>query len=390
MKQSLIMSDTIPIIRPELGDQELKEISRVIGSGWITQGPEVAAFESEFAEFVDAPHATAVANCTAALHLALLALGIGEGDEVITVSHSFIATANAIRYCRAKPIFVDIQPGTFNIDPAQVEKALTKRTRAILCVHQLGMPCDLTRILKIGRLYGIPVVEDAASAIGSEIRVGDAWEKIGKPHGDIACFSFNSRNLLTTGDGGMITTKNSDRDAKFKLLRQHAMSSTDVARHNSKEVIVETYPELGFNYRMTDLQAAIGRVQLKKIPEIIRRRREQVVRYHELLSKVKGLQLPAEPEWAKGNWQSYCIGLPDQVEQKAFMQAALDEGISTCRGGMCSHREPAYRDFPKAFHALPLKESERAQDRFVILPLYHQMTEGEQDRIVEFIARICG
>ena len=180
----------------------------MILSGWVTQGPEVAAFEREFAEYVGAPHACAVSNCTTALHLALLAVGVGAGDEVITVSHSFIATANAIRYCGATPVFVDIEPGTLNMDPALIEPAITERTKAILCVHQLGMPCDLARIVEIGRRRGIPVIEDAACAIGSEILWNGRWEKIGKPHGDIACFSFHPRKVITTGDGGMLTTAN--------------------------------------------------------------------------------------------------------------------------------------------------------------------------------------
>ena len=195
-------------------------------SGWVTQGPEVAAFEREFAAYVGAPHACAVSNCTTALHLALLAVGVGPGDEVVTVSHSFIATANAIRYCGATPVFVDIEPETFNIDPALDRAgAIATATRAILCVHQLGMPCDLAahrRASADGR--GLPVVEDAACAVGSEIRWDGRWERIGRPHGDVACFSFHPRKLLTTGDGGMITTADAEWDARFRLWRQHGMS----------------------------------------------------------------------------------------------------------------------------------------------------------------------
>src|SRR4051794_38725620 len=217
--------DFVPVARPYLGMEEVSAAERAILSGWVTQGPEVAAFEKEFAAFVGAPHACAVSSGTTALHLALLAAGVRRGDEVITVSHSYIATANSIRYCGALPVFVDIEPETFNIDPQKIEPAITERTRAILCVHQMGLPCDLSPILTIAGKYNIPVVEDAACAIGSEILWDGNWERIGKPHSDIACFSFHPRKLLTTGDGGMLTTRDAEIDARFRLWRQHGMST---------------------------------------------------------------------------------------------------------------------------------------------------------------------
>jgi len=235
----------------------------------VTQGPEVAAFEQEFASAVGAAHACAVSSCTTALHLALLACGVSEGDEVVTVSHSFIATANAIRYCGATPVFVDIEPQTFNLDPQRLEAAIDATTRAILAVHQLGMPSDLERILAIANRHGIPVIEDAACAIGSEIRWQGGWQRIGRPHGSIACFSFHPRKLLSTGDGGMLTTNDAAMDAQFRLLRQHGMSVPDTVRHAASQVIAENYPVLGFNYRLTDIQAAIGREQLKRLPDIV-------------------------------------------------------------------------------------------------------------------------
>ena len=198
----------IPVAKPMLGEAEVRAAGRAILSGWVTQGVEVAAFEREFADCVGAAHACAVSSCTAALHLALRAVGVGPGDEVITVSHSFIATANSIRYCGAVPVFVDIEPDTFNMNTALIERVITPRTRAILCVHQVGLPCDLAAILAIARQHGLRVVEDAACAIGSEILWEGNWEKIGRPRGDIACFSFHPRKLVTTGDGGMLTAAN--------------------------------------------------------------------------------------------------------------------------------------------------------------------------------------
>jgi len=252
----------IPVARPWLDERDAEAARRAILSGWVTQGPEVAAFEREFADAVSAPHACAVSSCTTALHLALLALGVGPGDEVITVSHSFIATANAVRCCGAIPVFVDVTPDTFNIDPSLVEPAISDRTRAVLVVHQLGMPCELAPILALAQRRGLPVIEDAACAIGSEIFWDGRWERVGRPRADIACFSFHPRKLLSTGDGGMLTTRSPKLDATFRLLRQHGMTVPDTVRHASSQVVFEQYSVQAFNYRMTDIQAAIGREQL--------------------------------------------------------------------------------------------------------------------------------
>ncbi|HJW68649.1 MAG TPA: DegT/DnrJ/EryC1/StrS family aminotransferase, partial [Candidatus Binatia bacterium] len=291
----------IPIIKPLMDEREAAAARRVILSGWVTQGPEVAAFEREFASFVGAAHACAVSSCTTALHLALLAAGVQPGDEVITVSHSYIATANAVRYCGATPVFVDVEPDTFNIDPAQIDRAVTARTRAILCVHQMGMPCNLAAIVAAGRRHSLRVVEDAACASGSEILWEGRWEKIGKPHGDIACFSFHPRKVMSTGDGGMITTNRADWDAQCRLLRQHGMSVPDTVRHGARQVIFESYPVVGYNYRMTDIQAAIGREQLKRLPSIVARRRQLAARYDAGLRSIDGLVVPREPVWARSN-----------------------------------------------------------------------------------------
>jgi len=375
----------IPVAKPVLDEQEVEAVRRVILSGWVTQGPEVAAFEEEFADFVGARHACAVSNCTTALHLALKAVGVEAGDEVITVSHTFIATANAIRYCGAVPVFVDIEKDGYNIDPDLIEAAITPRTKAIICVHQLGMPCDLHRVVAIAARHSIPVIEDAACATGSEILWKGRWEKIGKPHGDIACFSFHPRKVVTTGDGGMLTTANPEYDRKFRLWRQHGMSVTDAVRHGSRQVIFESYPELGYNYRMTDMQAAVGREQLKRLPAIIARRRELASEYVEQLSSSTDVTLPFEPAWACSNWQSFCLRLPAYLDQRYIMQELLDRGISTRRGIMNVHLEAAYAEPGSHRVATSLEQSVSAQQQSIILPLFAQMTESDLTCVAEAV-----
>jgi len=381
----------IPLLIPHLTEADEQAVIAAIRSGWITQGPQVAAFEEEFAAFTGAAYACAVSSATTALHMALLAVGVSPGDEVITVSHSFIATANAVRYCGALPVFVDIEPATLNMDPALIDGAVSQKTKAILCVHQLGLPCDLKSILAVAKQHNLPVIEDAACAIGSEVRVNDIFESVGKPHGDIACFSFHPRKVLTTGDGGMLTTNNAEYDRQFRLLRQHGMSIPDTVRHNAQEVIFESYPIMGYNYRLTDLQAALGRSQLKKIPQLVAERRRLAKRYEDGLGGFPGLTLPSEQDYAVTNWQSYSIRLDADIDQKTFMQKMLDVGISTRRGVMNAHLEPAYGPgtwkcgICKRMDAACdcLRHSYAVQKECVQIPLFPGMTEEQLEYIFE-------
>lgn len=365
----------LPIAKPFYGAEEEQAVARVLRSGWVTQGPEVAALERELADYCGARHGVAVSNCTVALHLSLVAAGIGAGDEVIAPSHTFIATANAIRHAGALPVFIDITLDDFNLDPARIEAAITPATRAIMAVHQLGMPCRIEAIRDIAERRKLILIEDAACAIGSEIRTRDGWTRIGRPFGLAACFSFHPRKLLATGDGGLVTTDDDAFAAKLRLLRQHAMSVNDQARHQSNAVTFESYETVGFNYRLTDVQAVIGRCQLQRLPGALDERRSLAGAYQQALSRIPGLAVPGDRADTKTNWQSYCVLLPEGADQRAVMQSMLDDGISTRRGVMCIHREPAYAQPPESEGVrFPLPVSEQAQDRGVILPMFSGMT----------------
>jgi len=315
--------------------------------------------------------------------MCVAACDCSEGDEIIVTAYSWSSSATCILHHNCIPVFVDIDWATMNIDVDKIEAAITPKTKAILCVHQIGMPCDLQSVVAIGKKHGLPVIEDAACAIGSEIEINGHWERIGAPRGDIAAFSFHPRKIVSTGDGGMLTTRNPAYDKQFKLLRQHAMSVPDTVRHGSNQVIFETHPVLGYNYRMTDIQAAVGREQLKRVPEILETRRRLAARYNELLQNNLGIETPVEPANKRSNWQSYSVTLPERCDQRAVMQSMLDAGVASRRGIMCAHREDLYKG------AWDLPNSEFAQDRRLILPLYHSMTDDEQITVVDALKKAC-
>ena len=377
-----LQSRMIPVARPSIGFEEEQAVVAALRSGWVSQGPQVAEFERQFAAYVGARNAVAVTSCTTALHLALIAAGVKPGDEVICPSLSFIATANAIAYTGAIPVFADIDAETYNIDPASIEKAITDRTSAILVVHQVGLPAALDEIKAIAREHRLKVVEDAACAVGAEYH----GQRIGCPHTEIACFSFHPRKVLTTGEGGMITTSDDDLAARMRRMRQHSMSVSDLARHGATKVAAESYDELGYNYRMTDLQAAMGKVQLRRLDEMLAKRRELARRYSERLADLQWLIPPAEPSGLRHSYQSYMMRLTDEapVSRDELMQKLLDQGVSTRRGIMAIHRETPYRSGWDDL--LPI--TNMITDSTIILPLFHEMTDDDHAFVVECIKRV--
>jgi perosamine synthetase len=370
----------IPVARPFIGAEEEQAVIDVLRSGWVTQGPRVAEFETKFAGYIGCEHAVAVSSCTTALHLSLLAIGIGPGDEVICPSLSFIATANSIAYTGATPVFGDIDLATYNLDPDRIEEVITPSTKAILVVHQIGLAARMNEILAIAARHGLLVIEDAACAIGAEYED----QLIGRPLGTMACFSFHPRKILTTGEGGMITTNDAALAAKLRRIRQHAMSLSDVARHSSKQIMAETYDEVGFNFRMTDMQAAMGITQLNRLDGFLGRRRLLASRYTEALRDLPWLLTPIVPANCRHNYQSYMVRLLDDVASRrdAVMQELLEKNISTRRAIMAIHRELPYRS-EHWENSLP--QTNLATETSLILPLFHQMTDLEQDYIIESI-----
>jgi perosamine synthetase len=368
----------VPFTRPYLRGDEGVAVAAVIASGWVSQGPRVREFEAAFADRVGAADAVATTNCTTALQLALYVSGVGPGDEVIVPSMSFIATANAVWQNGATPVFADVDPRTYNMDPTSAERAITDRTKAIMPVHQLGLPADMDAFMELAERHGLELIEDAACAIGAKHRD----RPIGSL-GPLACFSFHPRKVITTGEGGMIAVQDAAVGERLRRLRQHAMDVSDLARHAAKDVIVESYPERGWNCRMTDMQAQLGLCQLERLDEILESRRARARRYTEAIELIPGLEPPFEPPYAERTWQSYAFtiapGAP--VGRDELMRLLLRDGVATRRGVMAIHQELSYAD-----SGAVLPHTDAASANSMMLPLFPGMTDEEQDYVLDRVA----
>jgi perosamine synthetase len=367
----------IPLTRPEFGDEEAAAVATVLKSGWVVQGPKVAEFEALVAARLGAAHGVATTSCTTALHLAFIALGIGPGDEVICPSYSFIASANAIAHAGATPVFADIQDDTWNLDPTDVAGRVTSKTKAVLAVHQVGLAADLDR-LRAAVPSRVAVIEDAACAIGALYK--------GRPigsHGNVSCLSFHPRKTISLGEGGMLLTDDARVADHVRTLRSHGASVSDLDRHHARGLVYEEYRELGYNYRMTDIQAAIGIEQMKRLDDLLARRRAVAARYNAAFCKTDGVQIPAQPSYSQHSYQSYVICLRPNVSTSRddVMRALIDAGVTCRRGIPPIHLEPWY--LAQGRVSLPITEAVAAGSIF--LPMYASLTQTDQDRVIDAV-----
>jgi dTDP-4-amino-4,6-dideoxygalactose transaminase len=371
----------IPVMRPMLGEEEAEAAAEAVRSGWVAQGPRVAEFERRFAAATGAAHAVALSNCTTALHLALVVAGVGPGDEVVVPSLSFIATANAARYVGATPVFADVELATGNLTVSTVEPVVTARTRAVILVHQGGVPADVRAMRDAARRWGVALIEDAACAAGSTAH----GQSVGTG-ALMAAWSFHPRKVITTGEGGMLTTDDAQWSVRLRRLREHGMNISAAEREASATPVLEAYLETGYNYRMTDIQAAVGLVQLGRLPGIVAQRREVAARYHELLSDVDGVTAVRDPAHGTTNYQSFWVLLPEGTDRNEVLAELAAAGVMARRGIMAAHLEPAYADVD----SVPLPATERLTRDSLILPLHHELSDSDCEHVVTVLRKAIG
>jgi dTDP-4-amino-4,6-dideoxygalactose transaminase len=365
----------VPLFEVHIGDEEIDAVTRVLRSRWLTMGAVTQEFEAAFASFLGgAPHALAVNNCTAALHMACVALGLGGGDEVICPSLTFVATANAVRYAGAKPVFADVHSfEDWNVSAETIAPLINERTRAIMVMHYAGFPCDMPSICALARERGLAVIEDCAHSPGSYIdgRATGLW-------GDVSCFSFFSNKNLTTGEGGMIVTARDDVAARLRLLRSHGMTTLTLERHKGHAFSYDVV-DLGYNYRTTDLNAALGVEQLKKLPAWNLRRSELVQLYRQLLRRVDGLTVPFDVHRFRPVWHIMPVLLPRDVDREGVMAAMRDRGVQTSIHYRPVHTFTAYA----RLHSDELRKTEEIGRRELTLPLYPSMADDGVAYVVD-------
>ena len=381
------MSDNnLPLSRPTLGEEEIREIIDVIKSGWITSGPRAKRFEEEFSRYVGARHAVAVNSCTAALHLALLAHGIGPGDEVVTSSMTWSATANMIEVTGAKPVFADVDRDTLQVTPETVAAAVTERTRAILPVHFAGQACDLDGLAANATPRGLTIIQDAAHAVGTEF----CGRRVGSD-GITACFSFHPIKNITTGEGGMITTDSDELAEKLRLLRFHGVNRDAWSRYGKVDSPRYETVTPGWKYNLSDLQAALGIHQLAKLDGFIQRRTHLAELYHAQIAGIDGVKpLGRAVGTSRHAWHLFVVTIePDRFgcDRDRFMQSMAQHGVGTGLHFTAVHLHDYYRSrYGYASGALP--NTEWASDRVVSLPLFPGMSDSDVSRVCEAIRAV--
>jgi UDP-4-amino-4-deoxy-L-arabinose-oxoglutarate aminotransferase len=381
------MSDNpLPLSRPSLGEEEIGEVLDVIRSGWITSGPRVKRFEEEFSRYVGARHAVAVNSCTAALHVALLAHGMGRGDEVITSSMTWSATVNMIEVAGAKPVFADVDRKTLQITPESVAAAVTERTRAILPVHFAGQACDLDGLAAIATPRGLTMIQDAAHAVGTEFR----GKRIGSD-GVTACFSFHPIKNITTGEGGMITTGSDELAEKFRLLRFHGVNRDAWSRYGNVDSPRYETVTPGWKYGLTDLQAALGIHQLAKLDSFIERRTRLAELYHAQLAGIDGVKpLGRATGTNRHAWHLFVVTIEADrfgCDRDRFMQLMARQGVGTGLHFTAVHLHGYYRS-RYGYGPGDLPNTEWASDRVVSLPLFPGMNDADVSRVCEAIRAV--
>ena len=390
----------IPIAKTNLTKEEIKSVLEPLESGWLVQGPKVQEFEDKWSNFTGAKYSIAVTSCTTALHLSLAALGIGPEDEVIVPAFTWISTANVVEHVNAKVVFCDIDLENFNIDVSKIESKITNKTKAIIPVHLFGLAADMMNINLIAKKYNLKIIEDAACGFGSRYK----GQHVGT-FGDTGCFSFHPRKAITTGEGGMITTNDSKLAEKLRCLRDHGAAMSDLQRHmGAKPYLLADHPEAGFNQRMTDIQAAIGSAQMDRAKDIVSERQKLAYRYDEKFNDLKWIQTPSKYLNYEHGYQSYpCLFLPKNTKnalknldikeiklinstRNDWMDELQSEGVSTRPATHAVHMLSYYKnkynlsaeDFPNAF---------AANDCSISIPLFHGMTEEEQNFVIEKIEK---
>ena len=373
-----LFNNHIPLMRPWIDEEEINAVVEVLKSGWITQGEKVDEFEKAIAKYIGVKEAVATNACTSSMHLSLLISGILAGDNVICPSFTCMASANAILHCGAVPKFCDIDPLTYNLSSRSVEDNIDEKVKAILIVHQIGLPADLTGLYKIAKKYNLTIIEDAACSLGATY----SGHKLGSS-GHPTCFSFHPRKMITTAEGGMILTNDDNLANIAKQMRSTGASVSDLLRHKAKGSLIQKYERIGYNYRMTDVHAAIGLAQFKKLPKILLERTRQAEYYNNHFRDVKEISIPYVPANTTHAWSSYMVRILDKkVSRDDLLQHMSANGVSCRIGIQPLHLEPFFKS---EYGCLNLPETVEAADRTLFLPIFPGIKEEQQHRVVSLI-----